>query len=66
MRLAEWFVGLLEVYITLGLMFAIIFVWRGVQRVDPAAQSAPLSFRFLLLPGVWALWPLLLRRWLRA
>ena len=57
-----WLAG---VYAAVGLAFAVAFVIRGVQRVDPAAKGAPLGFRLLILPGSAALWPLLLRRWLR-
>jgi hypothetical protein len=58
-----WLAG---AYVTAGLVFAAAFVTWGVQRVDPAAKGAPLEFRLLILPGCAALWPLLLRRWMRA
>jgi len=63
-RAAEVVVLLCTVYIACGLVFAPFFVWRGVGRVDPAAKSAGLGFRLIVLPGVAALWPALLRRWL--
>ncbi len=56
----------LGLYLALGLVFALPFVARGVQRLDPAAAHAPLGFRLLILPGCAALWPWLLRRWWRA
>ncbi len=46
-------------YAAFGTLFGIFFVWRGVNRIDVAAQGAPLSFRLLILPGVIALWPIL-------
>lgn len=51
------------IYALLGLVFAVAFVGFGVTRVDAAAQGTHLGFRLLILPGVVALWPLLLRRW---
>lgn len=63
-RAAEVVVLLLTVYVACGLAFAPFFVWRGVGRVDPGAKSAGLGFRLIILPGVAALWPVLLRRWL--
>jgi hypothetical protein len=63
--LAESFVGLLSVYGLLGLLFGVCFVTVGVGRLDPMAKGAGLGFRLLILPGVVALWPLLLYRWLR-
>lgn len=56
----------LAVYAVIGLVFALLFVSRGVQRVDPAAKGSPAGFRILILPGATALWPFLLSKWLRA
>jgi hypothetical protein len=63
-RAAEVVVLLCTVYIACGLVFAPLFAWRGVSRIDPAAKTAGLGFRLIILPGVAALWPVLLRRWL--
>ena len=62
--LAESFVGLLSVYGLLGLLFGVCFVTVGVSRLDPMAKGTGPGFRLLILPGVAALWPLLLYRWL--
>jgi hypothetical protein len=51
------------VYVVAGLLFGMAFVTRGVARVDPLAREAGWGFRLVILPGVVALWPLLLRRW---
>jgi hypothetical protein len=53
-------------YLVLGVAVAVPFLTLGVGRVDPAAKGAPLAFRFLLLPGVVALWPHLLLLWIRS
>ena len=58
-----WLAG---AYVAAGVVFAVAFVGWGVQQVDPAAKGAPLGFRLLILPGSAALWPLLLRRWMRS
>jgi hypothetical protein len=65
MHVAEWFVDALAAYALAGVVFAVAFVTRGIQRVDSAAEHAPVGFRLIVLPGVAALWPLLLVRWLR-
>lgn len=50
-------------YLLLGAVFAIFFLWRGgADRLDPVARGSGLAFRFLILPGVLALWPWLWRR----
>ena len=58
-----WLAG---AYAGVGVVFAAAFVIWGVQRVDPAARGTRLGFRLLILPGSATLWPLLLRRWMRA
>jgi hypothetical protein len=64
--LAKAFVYALETYAGLGVIFAASFVCFGVQRLDPAAQGSGIAFRLLILPGVTALWPMILYRWRRA
>ena len=63
--LAKIFVYALGIYAGLGLIFAVLFVWIGVQSLDSEAQGSGIAFRLLILPGVAAFWPMLLRRWTR-
>ena len=60
---AQLLVWLLTVYAAAGLVFALAFVTRGIQKVDHAAKDSGIGFRLIVLPGVAALWPLLLKRW---
>jgi hypothetical protein len=62
---AKAIVYALVIYAGLGLLFAMPFVWFGVQRVDSEAQGSGLGFRLLILPGVAAFWPMFLYRWTR-
>ena len=66
MPVAEWLVNLLGAYAAFGLLFAAVFVTWGIGRIDPAAKGSGIGFRLIVLPGVVALWPLLLKRWIRA
>jgi hypothetical protein len=59
------FVHALTAYAAVGTLFAAAFLTRGLARLDPAAQEAPWAFRLIIFPGVAALWPLLLSRWVR-
>lgn len=61
--LAQTFVFGLTAYAGIGLLFALVFVVGGVQRLDSEAQNSSLGFRLLILPGVAAFWPMFLRRW---
>jgi hypothetical protein len=65
MAVTEWLLGLLGVYAGAGLLFAIAFLTVGISQVDPNSKGSGLGFRLIVLPGVAALWPLLLTRWVR-
>ena len=62
-RIASWIVGGLTVYAAVGVVFALLFVTRGVNRIDPVARESPWGFRVMIFPGSVALWPVLLKRW---
>ena len=53
-------------YTAMGLVFACAFLTRGISRVDPVSKGSGVGFRLIILPGVAALWPMLLTRWIRA
>jgi hypothetical protein len=61
----EAVVHLATLYAACGLVFAVPFVAVGIHRVDPLAAGSGVAFRLIILPGVAALWPLLLARWVR-
>lgn len=65
MKLAQFLLAAVTVFITLGLLFASWFVTWGVARLDPSARGAGLGFRLLIFPGVVAWWPWLVWRWWR-
>ncbi len=52
-------------YAGIGVLFALYFAWRGVERYDSVAQGASWGFRLLVIPGAAALWPILLARTVR-
>ena len=62
---AKAIVYTLAAYASLGLVFAVPFVWLGVQRLDSEAQGSGIGFRLLILPGVASFWPMFLYRWRR-
>ncbi len=63
-EIAPWLVRALGAYAALGVVFAVPFLVRGIERLDPGARDSGWGFRLIVLPGVVAFWPLLLRRWL--
>lgn len=63
--IARGLLGLVASYAAAGFVFALAFVAVGASWIDPNARGASLGFRISIVPGATALWPLLLRRWLR-
>ncbi len=66
MYAAELFVAFLAIYGGTGAVFAAAFVTFGIHRVDRSAEHSSAGFRLIVAPGVAALWPLLLARWIRS
>lgn len=54
------------VYVAVGVAVGIAFVSHGVTRVLDHPATVSLGARLLLFPASAALWPLILRRWLKA
>jgi len=61
---AQFAVGVFEAYVVAGVAFALLFLPRGVTRLDPRVAGAPKMLRLLILPGLVALWPLFAWRWI--
>lgn len=54
---------LVAVYLGAGLVFAVPFLARGASAIDDDAREGSWGFKLAILPGVCALWPLLVGRW---
>jgi hypothetical protein len=55
-------VALCQAYLVVGLIVAVLFLVLGIEAIDPGAEGSYV-FRVLLLPGLVALWPLVILRW---
>jgi hypothetical protein len=54
----------LALYLGCGLLFAVAFAIKGIEKTDEAARGSSLGFRLLIIPGTLVFWPLLLRKWI--
>ena len=52
------------IYAAAGVVFALAFLAFGLKRIDNGAKDTSLAFRLIVLPGLIALWPLMLIRWI--
>ncbi|MEM6554576.1 MAG: hypothetical protein AAF642_01795 [Pseudomonadota bacterium] len=59
---AEIIVLAMGIYLLIGVLVGLIFMLGGAGRIDPAAKGKglPIRVRFLILPGVIGLWPIML------
>jgi hypothetical protein len=60
------FLWALGVYVAVGAVTALAFVTVGVTRVLEHPAPVTVGARILFIPAATALWPLVLRRWLKA
>jgi hypothetical protein len=49
-------------YAGIGVLVAAALVLGGLRRIDAGAAAAPWQVRLLLVPGLVALWPVMLGR----
>lgn len=49
-------------YASIGAAVGVWLLAGGLRRIDPQAQIAPLPVKALWLPGLIALWPILIAR----
>jgi hypothetical protein len=56
----------LALYLIAGFLFALAFVSRGCGRIDRDAAEAGPGFRMIIFPASTVLWPLLLKKWIKA
>ena len=52
----------LSAYLGAGLCVAVSTLLFGLRKLEPAAAAMPLRVRLLILPGLAALWPLVIAR----
>ena len=62
---AEGVLAVLAVYLAVGALFAVFIATKCLERIDAGAQGMPWSARLLILPGLVALWPLMLVKCLK-
>ena len=52
------------VYLLIGLLVGLAYMFGGAGKIDPAAKGKglPLRVRLLILPGIIGLWPIMLTK----
>ncbi len=65
MSLIHILVNIFYLYLLIGFLFGLWFVFSGVHKVDAGMRSGGIILRLLIFPASAALWPILLGKWLR-
>ncbi len=65
MNIIVYLVYFFYLYLLLGLVFGLWFVFAGAHRIDEHLKGGSFWLRLLLLPGSMALWPVLLLKIVR-
>lgn len=60
------FLLILGVYLLIGFIFSIAFLFKGLVKVDPVAKGSNFFFKLLLIPGICFFWIILLPKWLKS
>ncbi|MEO1257641.1 MAG: hypothetical protein AAFZ15_02555 [Bacteroidota bacterium] len=64
MVIAEIFSTVFYIYLLIGFIYGLWFVFKGVQKLDSGMSGAKVGLRLLLLPGTIALWPYMIKKML--
>ena len=61
---ANFLVTGLGLYLAIGLLVALAYLFGGAGRIDPAAKGKgmPIRVRLMIMPGVIGLWPVMLTK----
>lgn len=51
------------VYLLLGFVFYLVFIFKLATRLDENMQGSGVGFKLLILPGTLVLWPVLFSKW---
>jgi hypothetical protein len=62
--LANIIVTAFGIYMLIGLVVGLVYMFGGAAKIDPAAKGKglPLQAKLIILPGLIGLWPLMLKK----
>lgn len=62
MAIISGIISAFYIYLLLGTLFGLWFIFKGAKLLDGGMEHASLATKLLLLPGAIGLWPILLRK----
>lgn len=61
----NWIVNIIGIYLALGFLFSIVFMWKGLHKVDEGVNGSGFFFKVLIFPGMIVFWVLFLKKWIQ-
>ena len=60
------FLAIFGIYLLLGALFSLVFLAKGISKVDSDTKGAGFFFKALLFPGMCFFWVFFLFKWLKS
>ncbi|MFK7946562.1 MAG: hypothetical protein AB8G11_03145 [Saprospiraceae bacterium] len=58
-------VNIIGIYLVLGFLFSLVFIWKGLHKVDEGVNGSSFFFKVLIFPGMIVFWVLFLKKWIK-
>ena len=58
-------VNVIGIYLALGVVFSLVFLWKGLDKVDGNVKGAGWFFKVLIFPGMIIFWVLFFKKWIK-
>ena len=62
MVVVDIFLGLVAVYLVVGILFSIYFYAGGGEKIDEGMKGTPWHFKLIIFPGIVLFWSVLLKK----
>ncbi|MEM9686936.1 MAG: hypothetical protein AAF934_08450 [Bacteroidota bacterium] len=64
-QLISYILTAVACYSIAGVLFSLLFLWKGLTKTDPATKGSGVVFKLLIFPGLIIFWPLFIRKWIK-
>jgi hypothetical protein len=58
--------SIVGIYLVIGFIFSIIFIWKGLEKVDDGIHGSPWLVKALIFPGMIIFWVIFANKWRKA
>lgn len=52
-------------YLAIGVIFSLVFLWKGIAKIDAGVNGSDRLFKVLIFPGLIVFWVYFLHKWLK-